>query len=202
MQKRNVERPDVRKAEIVRLAKGLFLEKGYDAVSVREIVQATDSAGSPGLFYYYFKSKRDVYKEVLDSTVKEELLKRGDLAYGSRTIEEKILGSLKALQSDFQNLKKLLQNGKNRNVVSELSERFVDGEIPLAEEMITELIASNGGKNPIINRAHCKDLARFIVYGMNGILRGELSTDGSEELESELFTYMRSLVSKLIDINI
>ena len=56
--KRVVKAPEVRKAEIVEAAEGLFREKGYLSTSVAEIVK---SAGiSHGSFFYYFPTKQDV----------------------------------------------------------------------------------------------------------------------------------------------
>ncbi|MGP1602782.1 TetR/AcrR family transcriptional regulator, partial [Treponema sp.] len=52
--KRNSKKPEVRKQELIEIAAKLFAEKGYEAVSVRDILEVVD--GAPGMFYYYFKS--------------------------------------------------------------------------------------------------------------------------------------------------
>ena len=56
--KRIVKDPEVRKAEIIEAAAGLFRIKGFLATSIQEIVK---SAGiSHGAFFYYFPTKQDV----------------------------------------------------------------------------------------------------------------------------------------------
>lgn len=49
---------DERRNEIIQTATHLFMEKGYDACSVNDILTAVGIA--KGTFYYYFKSKEDV----------------------------------------------------------------------------------------------------------------------------------------------
>lgn len=50
--------------EIVAAALECFLKKGYEGTSVRSIMK--QAGGEIGLFYYYFKSKDDVFDKVLD----------------------------------------------------------------------------------------------------------------------------------------
>ena len=59
--------PEVRKQEIVAAAFDLFREKGYDQVSVNDIVKKVGLA--QGTFYYHFKSKY----ELLDAVVEYEM---------------------------------------------------------------------------------------------------------------------------------
>jgi AcrR family transcriptional regulator/N-acetylglutamate synthase-like GNAT family acetyltransferase len=53
-----------KREEILRAAMDYFLEKGYDGTTVRAIMKK--AGGEIGLFYYYFKSKDDVFDKVLD----------------------------------------------------------------------------------------------------------------------------------------
>jgi AcrR family transcriptional regulator len=56
--------PEVRKEEIVAAAFDLFREKGYDQVSVHDIVKRVGLA--QGTFYYHFKSKYDLLDDVVE----------------------------------------------------------------------------------------------------------------------------------------
>ena len=47
-----------RKDEYIETAARLFLEKGYNETSVRDILDAAGDS-SPSVLYYYFKSKKD-----------------------------------------------------------------------------------------------------------------------------------------------
>jgi Transcriptional regulator len=58
---RITKKPEERKLEIVKAALELFLQKGYDNVTVKDITTKVNVAA--GLFHYYFHSKEDVLFE-------------------------------------------------------------------------------------------------------------------------------------------
>jgi len=60
---RTVKKPDVRKNEILDAAETLFIEKGYENTSIKDIINKVGVAH--GLFYYYFKSKEDVLNSMV-----------------------------------------------------------------------------------------------------------------------------------------
>ena len=62
--KKNPERTEARKMEIVKAALELFFEKGYEGTSVRMIQERIGK--QVGGFYYYFESKDDVFDVALD----------------------------------------------------------------------------------------------------------------------------------------
>lgn len=62
---RIVKEHEERKKEIIQAAAVLFSEKGYEACSINDILNAVGIA--KGTFYYYFKSK----EEVLDAAVEQ-----------------------------------------------------------------------------------------------------------------------------------
>lgn len=61
---RVVKKPEERRAEMVTAAARLFAEQGFVRTSVAEIVSAVDVA--KGLFYYYFTTKDDMVKAVVE----------------------------------------------------------------------------------------------------------------------------------------
>ena len=61
---RVVKKPEERKAEMVAAAAKLFAQQGFVRTSVSEIVSAVDVA--KGLFYYYFTTKDDMVKAVVE----------------------------------------------------------------------------------------------------------------------------------------
>lgn len=61
---RVVKKPEERKAEMVAAATRLFAEQGFVRTSVAEIVSAVDVA--KGLFYYYFTTKDEMVKAVVE----------------------------------------------------------------------------------------------------------------------------------------
>ena len=61
---RVVKKPEERRAEMVSAAARLFAQQGFVRTSVAEIVSAVDVA--KGLFYYYFTTKDDMVKAVVE----------------------------------------------------------------------------------------------------------------------------------------
>jgi AcrR family transcriptional regulator len=59
--------PEERKSEFLEAAEILFNTKGFEQTTVKDIVQKVGVA--QGLFYYYFKTKEDVLKEIVNKYV-------------------------------------------------------------------------------------------------------------------------------------
>jgi AcrR family transcriptional regulator len=60
---------ETRKAELVDASMALFLEKGYDATMVSDIVRRVGVA--QGTFYYYFETKENVLDAALEKMLQE-----------------------------------------------------------------------------------------------------------------------------------
>lgn len=69
--KKNSKKPEIRRKELVDIALRLFSERGYEAVSVRDILDEVH--GAPGMFYYYFKSKQDIYLAAIEQYLTERI---------------------------------------------------------------------------------------------------------------------------------
>lgn len=60
---RTVKDPEERKNDILDVAEELFITKGYENTSIKDIIEKLGVAH--GLFYYYFKSKEDVLNSIV-----------------------------------------------------------------------------------------------------------------------------------------
>ena len=72
--KKGSKPPEERRKELVAAAARLFSERGYESVSVRDILAEVN--GAPGMFYYYFKSKQDIYLATMEDYISENLGKK------------------------------------------------------------------------------------------------------------------------------
>ena len=61
--------PDERRLEIINAAEKLFNEKGFENTAVSDIVKSIGVA--QGTFYYYFKSKDDVFNAIAEEFINE-----------------------------------------------------------------------------------------------------------------------------------
>ena len=77
MAKRNVKDPEERKQELINIASRLFERDGYEKVSVRDILAEVN--GAPGMFYYYFKSKEDIFLACMETYFEEKLKNKLDI---------------------------------------------------------------------------------------------------------------------------
>ncbi|MBC5584997.1 TetR/AcrR family transcriptional regulator [Eggerthella guodeyinii] len=66
---RTVKDPEERKRDILETAMELFVERGYEAVSMRDISHAAGI--TPGLCYHYFDSKQKLFSAALEAYAEE-----------------------------------------------------------------------------------------------------------------------------------
>ena len=70
--------PETRRNELLDAAEDLFIKEGYEQTSVSDIVKRVNVA--QGTFYYYFKSKEEILKSVIDRIFEEARKEIGGLA--------------------------------------------------------------------------------------------------------------------------
>jgi len=66
---KTVKEGEVRRKEILVIARELFVKKGYEQTSVNDILKIVDIA--KGTFYYYFTSKEEVLEAIILDIVEE-----------------------------------------------------------------------------------------------------------------------------------
>jgi len=114
---RIVKDPTERKNEILDAAEELFMAKGYDATSVKDIISKVGVAH--GLFYYYFSSKEDVLNAVVErywDAISKELM---------TIAHDKDIGPVEKIEKIF--LQGVLMKEKKMNILSNV----VKSENPL-----------------------------------------------------------------------
>jgi AcrR family transcriptional regulator len=66
-----VKAPAVRRAELVDVAQGLFLTRGYERTTINDVIGATGL--SKGAFYHHFRSKEDLLEAIAARFAREAL---------------------------------------------------------------------------------------------------------------------------------
>ncbi len=66
---RTVKDPETRRSELIDTAEELFVENGYEEITVSDIVRKVGVA--QGTFYHYFKSKDEVLNAITDRWIEE-----------------------------------------------------------------------------------------------------------------------------------
>jgi len=190
--------PEIRKQELIDIALSLFIKEGYEAVSVRDILKV--AKGQPGMFYYYFASKQEIYKEAMHQLIQKELEIRTKIISNKsipvlvRTkeligeIQESIINSYKAFSDvesfAYQTAVSLELLTAMAKPVSELiMELYNDGIIP-AESNLTEQKSYS--------------MALFCIHGSYGVVHAN-KLDGSSILDNQQF--LMPFITKLLGIS-
>jgi AcrR family transcriptional regulator len=128
---------DLRKQELINTAKALFFEKGFDKTSVSEIVKACGVA--QGTFYYYFKTKEEIFFEVINDMASDTLDKISEDIYIDMPIEEKINLFIKKMLSARpidDKWVKIFKSGICHKAQKEMFEKMVVNLYDILVEMI------------------------------------------------------------------
>lgn len=171
---RVVKKPEERRAEMVAAASKLFAQQGFVRTSVAEIVSAVDVA--KGLFYYYFTTKDDMVKAVVEgyaSFLGEQAMR---IAGGEGTGHEKMLALMdhKMWEGCFtQPLLADLCLPQHAALYSDMCDRVVDHMRAAVEMIIAQAMDERGLDN--------RNAGRIAGVGMYGAMmmarRGEMSMD-------------------------
>jgi len=176
---RVVKKPEERRAEMVAAASKLFAQQGFVRTSVAEIVTAVDVA--KGLFYYYFTTKDDMVKAVVEGYccyLGDQAQKIADMP---GTAEEKLRGlmHLKAWKRCFtEPLLKDLCLPQHAALYTDMCDRLVAHMGPAVESVVAQALQERGGDS--------SDAHRLSGAGMYGVLmmarRGEMTLDGAADM--------------------
>ena len=140
---RTRKNPGLRQEAFLRAATALFLEKGYDGVSIREILDAVaDNSSSPSVFYYYFPSKEELYR-ACNERVTREYLSAIESAFNADVADEKerVLLLASYIEKYVMRGKRLISPGSstgNRLYVLDLREQVVRRISELWEKLLAE----------------------------------------------------------------
>ena len=113
---RVVKEPEVRKKEILDAAEKLFADRGYEAATVNDILDAVKIA--KGTFYYYFKSKEEVLDALIDRRISEGVKKAEEIIASPLPPVQKLLAIMMAqkpqnrIQEDFTSVLHEKDNSK------------------------------------------------------------------------------------------
>ena len=195
--------PDVRRQELLDLAKKLFLEKGFDQVSVREIVNETDSMGSPGLFYYYFKSKKGIYQAVIDQIVNEEIQSRQKILSTANNEKgndaENIIKLLNSIQHDAVKLQRMQLKSADSQLIHSVSERLIASEETMIRELIDKMLEENVVSETVILKKDTSEyFTKFLIYGSNGILASLSAGDDRKKA----IEYVKIFIGEVLHLDI
>ncbi len=179
---------------MIEVAGRLFSEKGYESVSVRDILQEVN--GAPGMFYYYFKSKQDIYLAVMETFISVKLERKCALLEDTEMpFEErrKILVELIAEDIHGYASRFVTREGET---VSDTSYKIYDlirmiSRLikPYAAFMLQGIREGKIANKFSVTEENAIETSTFILYGIWGLIYNDRFTDvkvetGLQNMES------------------
>lgn len=181
--KRVVKHPEERKEELIKIALELFLEKGFDGTSVKDIY--TGANGSFGMFYHHFASKEEIFKEAMQCFVKEHIKSISDVLCRKNTPYKKRYFEAIAMYASMLNGRDKVSNYQrtemDKNVFRFLSLSIVNDTIPAIKSFIEE-----GKEQGFLHFEDGETTATFLVYGIYGMVRRQSLAESHNKNAGEM----------------
>lgn len=191
--KKNSKKPEVRRQELIDVASALFAERGYEAVSVRDILNVVD--GAPGMFYYYFKSKQDIYIAAMEQYITQRLERKCKIIEDETVpFDEKLPIFRSMVEEDIQGYMERFAPQADASI-SDTSYKLYDLVHMLGRMVVpySKFILQGIRENRLNNRFHITEenaeaFATFVLYGAWGLIYNNKFTGSGEahDLESVL----------------
>jgi len=171
------KKPEERKLEITEAALELFLEKGYENVSVKDITNKVNVAA--GLFHYYFHSKEDVFMECMRLDRKKFIdeFNKSNYYPANMSAIEKINLLLSGTLHNILARTQLVKDGYNINSAM-LLEQVKDGVLGGISDKLAEFIIQ-GNEEGVFDCKYPQATAEIAVFGLNHHFMREQQRDPS-----------------------
>ncbi|MDO5713275.1 MAG: TetR/AcrR family transcriptional regulator [Tissierellia bacterium] len=178
----------IRQKEFINAAQHLFFSKGYYHTSVKDILdKVNDRSLSPSVFYYYFKSKEDIYHKVMENYIEHYILDLESLVKDDTiSFEVKINQGIEIFMKTLEESRLAIHRGPsldNRFFILDLQDRIMKKMIPLWEIMLKSA--------PWISSEHIQRMSRYITGGIGEFIYDFVFSNKSIfKDEKELTTYI------------
>lgn len=179
--KKGSKPPEERRKELIDTAARLFAERGYESVSVRDILAEVN--GAPGMFYYYFKSKQDIYLATMEDYISEKLDRKCALMEdAAMPFEERRVMLSEMIAQDIHGYSEKFSTSGDETI-SDLSYRMYD-----LVQMVSKLIRPYAVfmlqgiregkiKNRLgVTEENAEAKAAFVLYGLWGLIYNDRFT--------------------------
>lgn len=181
-----MKKGEKRKQELLKIAYGMFLEKGYENTSVDEIIEAAGIA--KGTYYYYFESKEQMLEEVIDMMLDAETAKADAIMAADISIPEKLVGIVSSFRPDVSEapIRDAVNSPENLLMHEKINRRLNERIIPIISRLVEE-----GVKQGIFSCGEIPQRVRMII-----ILSRELF-DEEEYTEADIDVFI-DVVEKIL----
>ena len=175
--------PEERRQELIEVALRLFFTKGYAETSVRDILKEVN--GAPGMFYYYFASKEEIFQAAIDSYVESyiESLKGNILNY-DLSVSDRIKGTVKQFNHTFIQVGKFVtapESPFNAVFHTSLSNKIINAMTEPFAILVKDAISCGFIKKEAIRTKTVEETIFYLIAGIYGIINFAISNFESED---------------------
>ena len=172
--------------EIIKTAMSLFFENGYEATSVRMIMNQV--GGEIGMFYHYFKSKEELFDKVVDSFFKGYEEQFGANVQDSDSPEELVNTFLPIYIQSMNSFEKIKGN-MHWTVQYAMHTKTLQALVPI----VTELLRKWDIKSEVPEDV----MAGQLLYGISATVHSEGFDKLSEkEKKTMILTFVKKIVGE------
>ncbi len=156
-----------RKRDLLQIAYGMFVSRGYENTSVDEIIEAAGIA--KGTYYYYFQSKEQMLEEVIGIMLEAEARKAEAVLQADLSVPEKIVGIIASIQPEQQErtIDEALHRPENLLMHDKIRKRLLDLIVPILSRA-----AEDGVREGLFDCDHIPERIRMILILSSDLFDG------------------------------
>ena len=130
-----------RKQELLKIAYGMFISRGYENTSVDDIIEEAGIA--KGTYYYYFESKEQMLEEVIGMMIDQETEAARQLIRNDIPVLQKIVAIVASVRPNQEEhpIEGALMKPENILMHAKIKRRLLETVVPLLSEVVEEGIA-------------------------------------------------------------
>ncbi len=155
--------PEERKLELIDAAERLFMERGYEATTVSDIVQEVGVA--QGTFYYYFPSKEEILEAIIEKDMAaledDARLITQDPQLDPASKINAMVNSIIGISSSRKEIMDYLHKESNAVMHEKMERHLIERLVPLMAEVVAK-----GTKEGRFDVEHPTETVEFLLASM------------------------------------
>lgn len=150
--------------EILNAALELFLRNGYEATSIRMILEHVN--GEVGMFYHYFNSKQEVFDKAVEFFFKKSGEKISAIVTNHAAPRLMLEQLYDCYTSSMEELSEIANGSIHWSILYALHDQTLEAMLPAFQSMIHGLLQAADSDD-----GYCKEyLASFLLKGISGLV--------------------------------